>query len=120
LTKPVEDEVLKNFYCNVRPWGFWKPVHEMVAREDPLFEPNKNAPRDLINCAVGIPWQLTLVTIPLYVVFRDLRGTVISLIVLISASVFLKKFWYDKLESEDVHKASENVPLTPTPEVAGD
>lgn len=65
-------------------------------------------------------WQLMLVTIPLYVVFRDIRGTVISLVVLISASVFLKKFWYDKLESEHVETVSENVPLTPTPEVAGD
>ncbi len=101
LTKPVDDEILKNFYRNVRPWGFWKPVHEMVAREDPSFERNKHAARDLINCAVGIPWQLTLVTIPLYVIFRDLRGALISLAVLISASVFLKKFWYDKLESED-------------------
>jgi hypothetical protein len=120
LTKPVEDEVLKNFYRNVRPWGFWKPVHEMIAREDPSIERNTNAARDLLNCAVGIPWQLTLVTIPLYVVFRDLRGTLISLAVLISASVFLKKFWYDRLESEQAEVTSERMPLAPTAEVAGD
>jgi hypothetical protein len=48
---------------------------------------------------VGIAWQLTLVTIPLYVVFRDLRGTLISLAVLVATTVFLKKFWYDRLES---------------------
>ncbi|HZJ44900.1 MAG TPA: sodium:solute symporter family protein [Pyrinomonadaceae bacterium] len=101
LTKPVDDEVLKNFYRNVRPWGFWKPVYEKVVQEDPTVEPNRNAARDLLNCLVGIPWQLTLVTIPLYVIFRDLRGTLISLAVLISASIFLKKFWYDRLESEE-------------------
>jgi len=92
---------LKSFYRNVRPWGFWKPVYEKLAQEDPSVEPNRNAARDLLNCLVGIPWQLTLVTIPLYVIFRDLRGTLISLAVLISASIFLKKFWYDRLESEE-------------------
>ena len=101
LTKPVDDEVLKNFYRNVRPWGFWKPVYEKVVQEDPTVEPNRNAARDLLNCLVGIPWQLTLVTIPLYVIFRDLRGTLISLAILISASIFLKKFWYDTLESAE-------------------
>jgi len=82
----------------VPAWGFWKPVHAMVAAEDPTIKRNTDAPRDLLNCLVGIPWQLMLVTIPLYVIFRDVRGTVISLVVLISASIFLKKFWYDRLE----------------------
>jgi Na+/proline symporter len=117
LTKPVDEEVLKNFYRNVRPWGFWQPVYEKVAQEDPSFVPNKNAARDLLNCLVGIPWQLTLVTIPLYVIFRDLRGTLISLAVLISASIFLKKFWYDRLESEE---GAREVELGKPVEVPGD
>ena len=97
LTKPVSDEVLKNFYRNVRPWGFWRPVHDMVAREDASIAPNNNAVRDLSNCFVGTAWQLTLVTIPLYIVFRDLKGTAISLAVFIVTSIFLKRFWYDNL-----------------------
>jgi hypothetical protein len=98
LTKPVAEDVLKDFYRNVRPWGFWGPVHELVAREDPAVERNPHAARDLLNCFVGIPWQLMLVTIPLYVIFRDVRGVAISLTVLITTSVFLKFFWYDRLE----------------------
>jgi len=99
LTHPVEEATLKEFYRRVRPWGFWQPVHALVLRDDPSIERNRNAPRDLLNCAVGICWQLTLVTIPLYVIFRDARGTLISLAVLVSTSFFLKKFWYDRLES---------------------
>lgn len=98
LTKPVEEETLKNFYRNVRPWGFWQPVHELVAREDQSIEPNRNAPRDLGNCAVGIVWQLTLITIPLYIVFRDWRRTLISLAIFAVTTLFLKKFWYDRLQ----------------------
>lgn len=27
LTEPKDENILKSFYRNVRPWGFWKPVH---------------------------------------------------------------------------------------------
>jgi SSS family solute:Na+ symporter len=101
MTKPVDDETLKSFYRNVRPWGFWRPVHEMVAAEDPSVEPNTDAPRDLVNCGVGIVWQLMLVVIPLYAIFRDVRGTLVSLAVLVATTVFLKKSWYDRLEGQE-------------------
>jgi Na+/proline symporter len=103
LTKPVEEETLKNFYRNVRPWGFWGPVHALVVKEDPSIVQNTNAVRDLLNCGVGICWQLTLVTIPLYVIFRDLRGALISVAVLVSSMFFLKRFWYDRLEQGEGH-----------------
>ena len=98
-TKPVDDETLKSFYRNVRPWGFWGPVHAMVAKDDPTIERNPHALRDLSNCGVGIVWQLTLLTIPLYVILRDTTGTVVSVVVLVVTSLFLKTFWYDNLES---------------------
>jgi solute:Na+ symporter, SSS family len=79
----------------------------MVAREDASIEPNKDAVRDLSNCVVGIAWQLTLVTIPLYLVFRDVRGTLISLAVLVGTSIFLKKFWYDRLERDEIKSSPE-------------
>ena len=37
LTKPDNEEVLKDFYMKVKPWGFWKPVHEKVLLEHPEF-----------------------------------------------------------------------------------
>lgn len=101
LTKPVDEQTLKNFYRNVRPWGFWKPVHAMVQEEDPTVEPNRDAPRDLINCGVGICWQLMLVAAPLYIIFRDLWGTIVSLTILIVTTAFLKKFWYDRLDPDE-------------------
>ena len=98
LTKPTDEETLKKFYRNVRPWGFWRPVHLMLLKDDPTIERNEDAPRDLLNCGVGIIWQLTLVVIPLYVVFRDVQGTLVSLAVLAATTIFLKKFWYDRLQ----------------------
>jgi len=118
LTKPVQEEVLKSFYRNVRPWGFWKPIHELVVAEDPSVERNMNAGRDLLNCLVGIPWQLMLVTIPLYVIFRDVLGVTVSLVVLISTTIFLKKFWYDRLEGSDERLSAAGGEFSP--EVIGD
>jgi hypothetical protein len=122
LTRPVDEETLKNFYRNVRPWGFWGPVHALVVKDDPTIERNTDAGRDLLNCGVGICWQLTLLTIPLYVVFRDLRGTLISLAVLIATMIFLKKSWYDRLEKDEgLTSGAHNAPFAAQPvESTGD
>ncbi len=39
---PTDEETLKSFYKNVKPWGFWKPIHDKVVAEDPSFERNKD------------------------------------------------------------------------------
>jgi len=101
LTKPVDEEVLKSFYRNVRPWGFWKPVYEMVKAEDAGLQPNNDAIRDLSNCVVGIVWQLMLVTIPLYVIFRNFTAVLICAGILIITSIFLKIRWYNHLEKDE-------------------
>jgi len=100
MTAPVDDETLKTFYRNVRPWGFWKPVYELVKAEDAAIEPNRDAVRDLTNCAVGIVWQLMLVTLPLYVIFRNSTAVLITAGILIVTSVFLKIRWYNHLEKD--------------------
>jgi Na+/proline symporter len=99
-TSPDDEGVLKKFYKQVRPWGFWGPIRDKVMKEDPAFRPNKNFGRDMINVAVGIVWQLMLVLIPTYLLIRSYRNMWISIAVLIATSVFLKKKWYDKLESQ--------------------
>jgi SSS family solute:Na+ symporter len=101
LTAPVNEETLKTFYRNVRPWGFWKPVYELIKAEDAAIQPNKDMVRDLSNSAVGIVWQLMLVTIPLYVIFRNLTAVLICAGILITTSIFLKIRWYNHLEKDE-------------------
>jgi Na+/proline symporter len=97
-TKPDDMEVLKKFYKQVRPWGFWKPVHELVMAEDPSFKANKNFKRDMFNVVVGIIWQTSLVALPIFLVTQDMTYIVYDLVVVVIASVVMKKSWYDKLE----------------------
>jgi len=61
LLTPAEDEqVLKDFYRKVRPWGFWGPILAKVRQEDPGFERNPDFWRDMFNIVVGIAWQTSL------------------------------------------------------------
>lgn len=101
LTEPTDENVLKNFYRTVKPWGFWKPIHEKVVSENPNFIRNKNFKRDMFNVCIGILWQTALVALPMYVVFHMFFQALITLAIAIVLSYILKKNWYDKLGEYD-------------------
>jgi hypothetical protein len=98
LSKPEDDAVLKNFYKTVNPWGFWGPIRAKVVAEDPSFVPNHNFKRDMFNVAVGIVWQLCLMTLPIYLVLRQWNWVGGIAVTLVVTSVIIKLNWYDKLE----------------------
>jgi Na+/proline symporter len=99
LLTPLDDEqTLKDFYRNVRPWGFWKPIYKKIKTENPEFNPNKNFPRDTVNIVIGVIWQLSLTLIAIYLVIKDFYAMIVSIILLVITSIFLKFNWYDKLE----------------------
>jgi len=100
LTKPEDEEILKDFYKTVRPWGFWKPIVEKIKAEDPGFEPDTGCGRHWFNITVGIIWQVTLVTLPVYIVIQNPRGIAGTLAVLVATTLILKKSWFDHLPSD--------------------
>lgn len=99
FTDPVEDKTLIEFYKNVRPWGWWKPVYEKARKIYPEIEKNKDLPRDTINVLVAIVWQMTLITAPIYFVIRHDQGLIISVVLLAITSVILKFNWLDKIKN---------------------
>jgi hypothetical protein len=66
--------------------------------EDPAFVPNRGMGRDLLNVAVGIVWQLCLVTLAIFLVLKQWTWCGGILAVLIATTVYLKFSWYDHLE----------------------
>ena len=98
LTRPEKDEVLKSFYCNVRPWGLWGPIYEKCRADDPAIQPNRNFWRDWFNIVVGLVWEMSMVALPIFLVIQQPRKTWTCLIVFVVTSVILKFTWYDKLE----------------------
>ncbi|MCD4769060.1 MAG: Na+:solute symporter, partial [Bacteroidales bacterium] len=100
LTRPDDMNVLKSFYMNVRPWGFWEPVNREVLKDNPDFQKNRAFKRDLVNSLVGIIWQMMLIVAPVYLVIRNFKGLIISVILIVVTSIFLKFNWYNKLEED--------------------
>jgi Na+/proline symporter len=100
LAPPVDEDVLKKFYKNVRPWGFWKPIHDKVIAEDPDFKRNKDFKRDMFNVVIGIIWQTALVIFPIYIVLLEGVPTIISIAVAVICTLILKKTWWDKLPKD--------------------
>jgi len=98
LTEPEADEILKDFYRRVRPWGFWGPVLAKVRAEDPSFERNKDFWRDMFNIVVGITWQVSLVALPIYVVIQNFRNAAVAAVIIAVTSIVLKFTWYDHLK----------------------
>jgi solute:Na+ symporter, SSS family len=101
LTKPEDEEILKDFYRRVRPWGFWGPVLAKVRAEDPGFERNTDFWRDMFNIAVGIIWQVSLVALPMYVVIQKFRNAVATAVIIAVTSIVLKFTWYDHLKDRE-------------------
>jgi mannose/fructose/N-acetylgalactosamine-specific phosphotransferase system component IID len=97
LTKPEADEVLKDFYRRVRPWGFWGTIREKVVQEDPGFQRNKDFFRDMFNIITGTIWQTCFIVLAMFLVTRHFQNALITLVVLVITCVILKKTWFDKL-----------------------
>lgn len=97
LSKPTDMEVLKSFYTNVRPWGFWNPVYKVLKAEDLAFEKNNDFWRDMLNCAIGIVWQSSMILLPIFFIIRDYRKAITALIVFLVTTTILKFTWLDKV-----------------------
>ncbi len=99
LTEPTDTETLKSFYRNVRPWGFWGPIRQQVEAEDPDFVANPNCKRDWTNVLVGVIWQTSLVVLPVFFVLMQWGSLAVTAVIAVITMIFLKKNWYDKLET---------------------
>ncbi len=95
---PTEITTLMQFYATVRPWGFWKPIHEIVVKQNPAFVGNKNCKLDLFNVLLGIIAQCCLTLLPMYVVLWMKLPLLVVVLVLAVIIAILKKTWWNKLE----------------------
>ena len=103
----TDEETLINFYVNVRPWGWWKPIQEKAIARYPHIQANKNFKRDAFNVAIGIIWQCTLTIIPMYLVVREQLGLWSSIALLLITTLILRKTWYKPLCKEEARYNEE-------------
>jgi hypothetical protein len=84
----------------VRPWGFWKPIHEKVVAEDPSFQGNKDFWRDMFNIVVGTIGQTALVILPIYIVLKKMLPLGITVAIIAICFIIMKRTWWDRLPED--------------------
>jgi solute:Na+ symporter, SSS family len=98
LTEADDMAVLKRFYLKVRPWGFWGPVLVEVQKDYPQVGANKSFKVDMLNVAVGVVWQTSIVAAPIFMVIKHWPEFLTAMTIAVITSVFLWFNWYKKLE----------------------
>jgi SSS family solute:Na+ symporter len=97
-TPATDMEVLSSFYSNVRPWGFWEPVKQLVMAADPAFMPNKNFKLNMFNVVVGTIAQLCLTILPMYLILNQKLPLLVTVGLLAVIVMILKRTWWNKLK----------------------
>ncbi len=100
MKPPADERTLMNFYSKVRPWGFWKPIHDKVVAENPDFKANKNFKRDMFNIFIGIITQTAIVAMPIFLIIRKFSSMSIAISILVIGVIILKYTWWNKLEED--------------------
>ena len=95
---PTDMPVLKSFYSNVRPWGFWGPVKNAVMAGDPAFQPNKNFKLNMFNVVIGTIGQCCLTILPMYLILSRKMPLLVTIGLLAVVVIILKKTWWNKLK----------------------
>jgi len=95
---PTSTAVLTDFYKNVKPWGFWQPIHQLVVADDPSFKANTNFKLDMFNVALGIVAQLCLTIFPMYLITGMYQPLWITIAILTVIILILKRTWWNRLE----------------------
>lgn len=96
-SSPTNQDTLIRFYKTVRPWGFWKPIHDIVVAEDPNFERNKNMWTNVFNLVMGISGQVMLMLLPMYLILHKWTGFGIITGLLVVIFLVLRNTWWKRL-----------------------
>lgn len=96
-TQPEDEELLKTFYKNVRPWGFWGPIQKKVKQDDMNFTANPYFKRDMFNIIIGTCLQTALVALPIFIVIKMPGNALVSAAVITVTLLILRKTWYENI-----------------------
>jgi len=108
LTKPVEQDVLVNFYKTIRPFGLWKPV--AVEADIPAEEKSswsESVSLSILNVLLGMLAISGLYLFPMYLVGHWYFASAIWLLIAMLAILALRFTWYRFLPVDDTNQDTE-------------
>ena len=105
LTDPTRPAVLKTFFRDTKPFGFWQPVRARIdaLEMDAVRAENR---RDIGAILLAVPWQLVLFLTTMMFVTRA-WGTFFTLLgVLVALTIGLYFTWFRHLSTSEEAEAS--------------
>jgi solute:Na+ symporter, SSS family len=98
ITKKQDEASLTAFAEKTNPWGFWKPVQQLISSKNKAFKPNNDFWLDALNVVLGIVWQMTLIVMPIYFVIRQYSSALWLLLLCLVLMAVMKFTWYDRMK----------------------
>lgn len=96
MSRPTERRVLENFYRTTRPFGFWKPLQDILP-PSVLQSMRAEHRNDLLSLPFALGWQITLLLIPMQLMIGNFRDLWITVPIFSLCLAGLYVFWYRKL-----------------------
>ena len=115
VTRPTDEHVLVQFYRNVRPFGWWKPVRNRSGlTPEELRDPSESAGLAMLNLTLAGFAIFGAYVAPMYLVGHWHKNALAWCIVSVVAMVVLKFTWYDYLpKAGEASRATEVPPAEP-------
>jgi len=111
LTLPTDMETLKDFYCRIRPAGWWGPVKRAIPDEKQLDLPRDTFTWDILTAIIGAVGLQCLFLSSTYACTHQWNAFAWAMAIVAVSVVALYFTWYKKLpdENEGVeHEAVES------------
>lgn len=99
LTPQTDKAVLEDFYKRTRPFGFWKPIRQVLSPAVQSLVDAENK-RDRLATVLAVPWQLVLFLTMMMIVMKRWDNLVWLIGMLILLSVGLYFTWFRHLSTE--------------------
>jgi Na+/proline symporter len=96
LTPPPDEEVVRRFYENTRPFGFWKPYKKYLP-EEVRMKMKREHKYDLISLPFILLAQVTLYLMPMQLIIHTFHTFRITLVLFLVGVAGIYWFWYRNL-----------------------
>ena len=91
VTGPTDSGVLENFYRTTRPFGFWKPLKNVLPAEEHVAMVREHR-NDLTALPFTLGWQVTALLLPMQLMIRAYQAFAVTLVIFAVSMVGVYKF----------------------------
>ncbi|MCP4709923.1 MAG: sodium:solute symporter [Planctomycetes bacterium] len=96
ITEPTDRKVLENFYKITRPFGFWRPLKNVLSEDMQKTMKNEHT-NDMIALPFAFIWIVSMFMLPILFIIKHWSAFSIDLIIFLISVAGLHKYWYKNL-----------------------